>query len=212
MKKIERRQKIVEAGRTLFATQGFEQTTMQNIADEAAIGVATVFRHFPRKELILFEIVSQLYQNQIPRFERIENLDISPLEKVNLILEAYIDYLSEENFEMTKILETFELYVAFHDVEHEVLAQIQHVFRLIPALITRILKQGQQDGSIRTDLQSPKIVTTIINLFGTAIKKYSLHASTKNLESSMPAIEELYTVKDFLIEHVIKNNEKEAGT
>lgn len=212
MKKIERRQKIVDAGRILFATQGFEQTTMQNIADEAAIGVATVFRHFPRKELILFEIVSQLYKDQILRFEHIENLGISPLEKLNLILEAYIDYLSEENFEMTKILETFELYVAFYDVEDEVLAQIQRVFRLIPALITRILEQGQQDGSIRRNLESPKIVTTIINLFGTAIKKYSLHASTKSLASYMPAVEELYTVKDFLIEHVIKNNEKEAET
>lgn len=208
MKKIERRQKIVDAGRALFATQGFEQTTMQAIADEAEIGVATVFRHFPRKELILFEIVSQLYKNQIPRFERIDNLNITPLEKVNLILEAYIDYLSEENFEMTKMLETFELYVAFHDVEDEVLAQIQRVFHLIPALITKILKQGQQDGSIRSDLENPQIVTTIINLFGTAIKKYSLHASTKRLESYMPAIEELYKVKDFLIEHVIKNNEK----
>lgn len=212
MKKIERRQKIIDAGSMLFATQGFEQTTMQNIADEAEIGVATVFRHFPRKELILFEIVSQLYKNQIPRFECIDNLAITPLEKVNLILEAYIDYLSEENFEMTKILETFELYVAFHDVEDEVLAQIQRVFRLIPALITRILEQGQQDGSIRRDLENPKIVTTIINLFGTAIKKYSLHASSKKLESYMPVIDELYTVKDFLIEHVIKNNEKKAGT
>lgn len=212
MKKIERRQKIIDAGSRLFATQGFEQTTMQNIADEAEIGVATVFRHFPRKELILFEIVSQLYKNQIPRFERIDNLAITPLEKVNLILEAYIDYLSEENFEMTKILETFELYVAFHDVEDEVLAQIQRVFRLIPALITRILEQGQQDGSIRRDLETPKIITTIINLFGTAIKKYSLHASSKKLESYMPVIDELYTVKDFLIEHVIKNNEKKAGT
>ncbi|MEB4209991.1 TetR/AcrR family transcriptional regulator [Mycobacterium sp. 94-17] len=40
---------IVTAARTCFTERGFQNTTMQDIADTAGVGVATVYRRFRRK-------------------------------------------------------------------------------------------------------------------------------------------------------------------
>lgn len=41
--------RILEAGLSLFSEHGVRRTTMNEVADEAGLGVATVYRRFPRK-------------------------------------------------------------------------------------------------------------------------------------------------------------------
>ena len=49
------RERIAEAALELFASQGYAETTIDQIADAAAVGRRTVFRHFATKEAILFD-------------------------------------------------------------------------------------------------------------------------------------------------------------
>ncbi|GAA4181908.1 helix-turn-helix domain-containing protein [Gryllotalpicola koreensis] len=44
---------IREAALRLFEKQGFEQTTMEQIAEVAEVGVATLYRYFPTKDQVL---------------------------------------------------------------------------------------------------------------------------------------------------------------
>jgi AcrR family transcriptional regulator len=53
-KKRETRRRIVEGAVALFATRGYDATTMDDIADAADVSRATVFNFFPRKaDLVL---------------------------------------------------------------------------------------------------------------------------------------------------------------
>ena len=45
-----RTQLIIEAAERVFTHKGIEKATMQDVATEAAMGVATVFRFFPVKK------------------------------------------------------------------------------------------------------------------------------------------------------------------
>lgn len=49
-RRIETRRRIVEAAVTLFETQGFDATTVEQITEAADIGKGTFFTHFPTKE------------------------------------------------------------------------------------------------------------------------------------------------------------------
>lgn len=58
-KKEETRKKIISAAVDLFNKQGFEQTTVEQIADVADVAKGTIFNHFPVKEAIVREYVQR---------------------------------------------------------------------------------------------------------------------------------------------------------
>jgi len=43
---------LIEAGRELFGSRGFEATTLEQIAERAGVHVQTLYRHFPNKEAL----------------------------------------------------------------------------------------------------------------------------------------------------------------
>jgi AcrR family transcriptional regulator len=52
----DKRGAIIEAARTLFAKQGYEETTIAEIARAAGVGVGTVYLYFQNKRQILVEV------------------------------------------------------------------------------------------------------------------------------------------------------------
>ena len=55
------RERILAAAVELFGELGYTETTMERIAVEAQVARATVFNHFPQKELLLGEVARSLH-------------------------------------------------------------------------------------------------------------------------------------------------------
>lgn len=53
-KKAATRQSITATARELFLRNGYDQVSMRQIADAADVSVATLFKHFPGKEALIF--------------------------------------------------------------------------------------------------------------------------------------------------------------
>jgi AcrR family transcriptional regulator len=54
-KKLRTRETIVDVALRLFATQGYDETTIAQIADEVEISPTTFFSYFPTKEAVVFD-------------------------------------------------------------------------------------------------------------------------------------------------------------
>jgi AcrR family transcriptional regulator len=54
------RERILDACRVVFTRAGFDAATIDDIAGEAGVGVATVYRHFKDKESVIVAFVDQL--------------------------------------------------------------------------------------------------------------------------------------------------------
>ena len=52
------RDRILEAARRLFASQGFDGTTTRELAQKAGVAEGTLFRHFSNKKAILVEVAT----------------------------------------------------------------------------------------------------------------------------------------------------------
>ena len=201
-KKVERRINMILAAQKLFAKGGFEKTTMQKIADEAKVGVATLFRYFPHKEALIIEVIKMIIEKQVPYFENIYATDKPGIEKVDEVLTTYIRFIFEENRNSIKLLESFELYIVFNKIELSLLEQIKQAYGEIGNIISKIVEEGKEDGSIRLSISDEQIVSTILNMFGTSIKKYSLYSILPDTIIPVPTKENLLGVKKVLIAYL----------
>jgi AcrR family transcriptional regulator len=55
------KQKILDAARVLFAAQGFDGTSVRDIANRAEVNVASVNYHFHSKEKLFFSVIDECY-------------------------------------------------------------------------------------------------------------------------------------------------------
>ena len=58
--RIEQRERILESARTLFATEGFDQATVADVARAAGVARATVFNYFPSKHALIDAITEEV--------------------------------------------------------------------------------------------------------------------------------------------------------
>ena len=63
-KRSENREKLMSAARTLFADQGVEATTIQEITDEADLGFGTFYNHFDDKDDLIDEVLTHTVATQ----------------------------------------------------------------------------------------------------------------------------------------------------
>jgi AcrR family transcriptional regulator len=63
------RERIVEAARAVFAEHGAD-AQIDDIARAAGVGVGTVYRHFPHKEVLLGELITERFRTFADNAER----------------------------------------------------------------------------------------------------------------------------------------------
>jgi AcrR family transcriptional regulator len=144
-KKEETKQKIITAAITLFRQQGFDVTTMEQIAAEADIAKGTLYNYFPVKEAILSEYIKRSFQQK--NAERIQRVRALPDTRARLtaVLAELITGVQAQK-------EIFERFFTY---------QLQHILSLqkterersgIDELGKEIILLGQNSGEIRKDI------------------------------------------------------------
>ncbi len=58
------RERIIQSAKEVFAQHGAE-AQMDDVAEQAQVGVGTVYRHFPTKEALMAELVRQKFQQLV---------------------------------------------------------------------------------------------------------------------------------------------------
>jgi AcrR family transcriptional regulator len=93
----DRKKQILEVATTLFARHGFDGVTTRQIADEAGITEAMVFRHFPTKDDLYWEVLSvkSASDELKQRLEERLRSDVEPLE----IFTAIARYVLNRNIQ-----------------------------------------------------------------------------------------------------------------
>lgn len=90
--KLDKKRRIVEASRTLFKRQGFENTTTQQVAREADIATGTLFLYARTKEdLLVLSFKEEMLETLSQAFEDIpKSADL--LESLMVVFTRMIDY------------------------------------------------------------------------------------------------------------------------
>ncbi|MGB3622733.1 TetR/AcrR family transcriptional regulator [Ketobacter sp. MCCC 1A13808] len=122
----ERRARILNAARDVFARQGFRNSEVKSIATLAGVGKATIYKHFDSKEALLLSVVRSDLQ-------AIRDIALThlvgpghPLKRFETTCFAIADYLDQNrNFSLVLIREAGEFMEDIQRLRQQVVGENQ---------------------------------------------------------------------------------------
>ncbi len=93
--RLAKQQVIIDAAETVFASKPFNQVSMRDIAGEAAISHATIYRYFPDKQALFVEAFVRGITEFLESIHASDNQD--PEEAIVKVAELFVDFLSRKD-------------------------------------------------------------------------------------------------------------------
>ncbi len=165
-KKEETRKKILTVAMDLFKRQGFDKTTVDQIAMVADVAKGTVFNHFPEKEAIIYEHIQSVIREQTPAM--LEYLNKLPDTRTRLIaaLQKSLEWMhidvSNDLFERHF---TYKMSQAVKAIKH----LDGNVGTGFSTILVHVFKLGIESGEIRPDVNAGIMVGLEYNYFFSAL-------------------------------------------
>lgn len=151
---------ILEVAEKLFSENGFDRTSIRNIAKEAKINIAMVSYYFGSKELLLESLIIYRTSDLKSQLDNLIQEDLNPIDKINKLIEIYINRISS-NKGIYRILH-FEFSSKKREQNLQEFAELKK--GNLKSLETIIL-EGQNKGVFRKDVIVPLITPTILGTF-----------------------------------------------
>ena len=98
------KERILRAATELFASKGFDGTSVRNIAEKVSLSVPGMFHYFSSKEEILYEIMTLFMDNAYKKIMEIYNADIDPIEKLSEICKFYVEQYAGHKHQLTILI------------------------------------------------------------------------------------------------------------
>jgi AcrR family transcriptional regulator len=136
----DKREAIIEAARTLFAKQGYEETTIAEIARAAGVGVGTVYLYFQHKRQILIEVSVSVNASLALTMQSPELLNI-PIRQVPRLLIEQSFYKCHQNI---GVMSLFQVNVP----SPEEMTQIQQAEQQIADALDGYFQQAIERGML----------------------------------------------------------------
>lgn len=139
-KKAVKRQQLIEAAKRLFFKHGLKRVTVEEICETAGVSKVTFYKYFRDKRYLAEIIRDELVETGFSRFDEIKSMNIGYPEKIDLMTQWRISFLSRMSSEF--IEEVLSLEDIHEEVRTRYLANIS---------------DAQEKGEIRQDL-SPELI------------------------------------------------------
>jgi AcrR family transcriptional regulator len=98
------KEQILKAATNLFASKGFDATSVRNIAEKVGLSVPGMFHYFSSKEEILFKIMTLFMDSAYKKIMEIYNADIDPIEKLSEICKFYVEQYAGHKHQLTILI------------------------------------------------------------------------------------------------------------
>src|SRR5205809_5669982 len=165
------REQLMAAAIDCFARLGYQGTTIDRIARDAGVTKGAVYYHVRDKEELLFEAV----KDRIGGFEQhvLEKVKVTPapdaLTRLREVVDACFLHATVSNhrrFIITLMIEAL-------DTNPRLSAEFQRILRRMRAFLADLVRRGQGQGTMRTDIV-PEMAAALIAgaIIGAEVQHY----------------------------------------
>ena len=147
------RESLLTAATRAFAS-GESTPSMRAIAREADVGIATLLRHFPTRELL----IEAIYHDQAERLSagaRDLLAELSPADATRRGMDLFADWLATKRGILGNLLVVSDAGESVHSPSRDEML----------SAITAILDAGNAAGDIRTDINAEDVAAHLVGIF-----------------------------------------------
>ncbi|MGD0993477.1 MAG: TetR/AcrR family transcriptional regulator [Gemmatimonadales bacterium] len=177
------RERLIEAARQLFASAGFDATSVRDITSRAHTNLGAITYHFGSKEALYHAVIERFATPIADRIAAISGEAGPPLERLTRCVRAFLEHIWRHP-EMPRLI------MREMASDRPLPEPVARVIRRNIESFGRIIVEGQADGSIRRG--EPHLLALSVGgqpLFLTLASKAIRHALGK--DPSDPSIREL---------------------
>ena len=156
----ETRQKLLDSALQVFARNGYERATVDEIVREAGFSKGAFYVHFETKEDLFWEMLEERITAQQETFRQVVDSSLSVAENERRILEQAFN-MSAHPLGPAVILE-----FTAHGMRNEkVREQLARMYERWHTFVAETLTAGQELGVVRKDIDLALLASTIMALF-----------------------------------------------
>ncbi len=160
----------------LVARQGLASVTMSQIAEEAGIGRATLYRYFSDVDSILIAWHERLIAHHLQHLARVRDQISDPYQRLKAVLEAYATLAHQHHGS--------ELSAALHQREH-----VAHAREQLVEFLRELVEDACRAGTLRSDVPAGELVGYCLHALAAAGDLSSKAAVRRLLSVTMAGLQ-----------------------
>ena len=186
-RKIQSRETILNTALRLFGREGFHRVTMDRIAQELGVTKGTLYLYFRNKEELFLETLRHYVAQHIRLVQEARTAHSDPREAFRAALQDVGRFLRKRAHERLFRIESLP---GAPGLLRKIKAEVFPLFRQVIEAFAEIIREGQEQGLFRTDLDPLKVA--LVTLSG--LHALESWASQKLLASEEPLEEFLFAL------------------
>ena len=199
-----RMERILLSAFSLFSHNGFETIAMTDIAKDAEIGVASLYRYFATKDEIAIRTAIWSWEKQkqliLPILDDSGYYKKNGLDQLAEIFELFCKlYQSVPDF--FRYIYFFDAYIVCQKIEAERLIPYQEVIQSVQSIINDAIHKGIEDSSISSKFKGKEkqLYYSLMHTFFSASQKLSLSAKMLKMDEINNDVQQLQLLSNVLI-------------
>ncbi|MDE6858932.1 MAG: TetR/AcrR family transcriptional regulator [Duncaniella sp.] len=193
------RERLLDVARQLFASNGVERTTMNDIATASDKGRRTIYTYFKNKREIYDAVIERESDAIIMRLRQVVASDLNPADKLRKYLEARFDIVEDTIRESTTTQIISYITLDYKRLERIRLLSVQKE----KGLFKEMIDQGVAEGVF--DPEQAKLLPAIHQMIFQGVDYCHLRNSFESLGYTSTGIRE--AVIEFVINKLVINNQ-----
>lgn len=171
-----RREAMLREGFRLFSQKGVESVSMQEVAKECGVGVATVYRYYSTKLALVIAIGTRKWE-EFGAFLKEEQLkrrtfEMTAAEEFGFYLDCF-ETLYRDHKDLLIFNQEFNIFVKHENASAEQLAPYTGAVSSLALMFHGVYEKGKRDGTIRTELCEEKMFAATSHIMLAVAVRYA---------------------------------------
>jgi AcrR family transcriptional regulator len=161
----------------IFAENGIEKVTMNDVARAAGIAVSSLYRYYSSKPKLVLAISTWAWTAYAEENEKQEaalgKLDRTAAEMFDFYLERFVD-LYRAHKDLLRFNQFFNIYQARGEISREEMQPYLDMIHRLEKRFGRLYRKALEDGTLRTEMPEKEMFSATLHLMMAVITRYAV--------------------------------------